>query len=71
MAFNEDQHQRRSAPASFEAKEPGKVYKGVERRRQHRRANKDRREEMRFELKPDRRQCTGRRADDKTPKFWG
>ena len=69
MDFN-DRNSLRTGTASFEAKEPGKVYKGVERRRQHRRANRDRREEMRFELKPDRRQCTGRRADDKTPKFW-
>ncbi len=69
MTFD-DRNSLRPGAANFEAKEPGRVYRGTERRRHHRRSNKDRREEMRFELKEDRRQCAGRRADDKTPKFW-
>jgi hypothetical protein len=74
-----------STRALFEAREPGSSsgtatfgeqeqrarYNGVERRRQHRRVKADRREELRFELdKPDRRVNPGRRAGDKSPKFW-
>lgn len=58
--------------AVFEARERApEAYKGAERRRNHRREHGDRRVEMRFEMdKPDRRVCTGRRADDKRPAFW-
>jgi len=56
----------------FDAREPAPTgYKGVERRRRHRRTRGDRREETRFEInKPDRRVKEGRRAEDKSPKFW-
>lgn len=62
--------QRQSAV--FGASDPSpQSYKGVERRRAHRRAHNDRRVEMRFEMdKVDRRICAGRRADDKRVNFW-
>jgi hypothetical protein len=48
-----------------------KTYTGVERRRDDRRKAQDRRDDVRFDLtKTDRRQCEGRREDDKSPKFW-
>ena len=48
----------------------GQKYTGPERRRENRR-QKDRREEVRFDPNSsDRRQSEGRRAGDKTPKFW-
>lgn len=58
--------------ASFEPAETrAETYKGPNRRRVHRRNRGDRREEMRFEPdKNDRRVNPGRRAEDKTPKFW-
>jgi hypothetical protein len=58
--------------AAFDAREPAPAaYKGVERRRKHRRTRGDRREQTRFEIdKPDRRVSEGRRAEDKSPKFW-
>ena len=72
-----------SSKASFYAKEPTpassngskaavqKKYMGEERRKGNRRANQDRRGEVRFELnKSDRRQSQGRRSTDITPKFW-
>ena len=67
----ETQPQTRGS-ALFESKDPeSESYKGAERRRGHRRSNGDRRQEMRFELdKSDRRENPGRRAEDKTPKFW-
>jgi len=46
-------------------------YKGKERRSENRREAKDRREEVRFEIKKtDRRDSQGRRSDDKTPTFY-
>ena len=62
----------RSRPAVFgEVERPKASYTGTERRRQTRRHQRDRREELRFELdKTDRRVCEGRRAEDKTLKFW-
>jgi hypothetical protein len=61
-----------SGNAVFEAKDPAQeAYKGAERRRGHRRGHDDRRLEMRFDMdKPDRRDCAGRRGDDKRPNFW-
>lgn len=48
-----------------------KAYAGQERRRRNRRGQKERREEVRFELdKEDRRQLSGRRKEDKVPGFW-
>ena len=55
-------------PAGVGEKKP---YNGAERRRENRRKNEDRREEVRFDLKKtDRRQSDGRREVDKAPKFW-
>jgi hypothetical protein len=64
--------QERSHPAVFgEIERPQERYTGAERRRQHRRKQTDRREELRFELdKTDRRVCEGRRGEDKNLKFW-
>jgi len=43
----------------------------TERRRENRREAKDRREEVRFEIKKtDRRETHGRRSDDNSPTFW-
>jgi len=72
MKLEESNHYPRGGAAVFEEKERSpQAYKGTERRRKHRRHHTDRREEMRFDLtKPDRRVCEGRRADDKSPKFW-
>ena len=62
----------RSGPAVFgEVERPKQRYTGVERRRKNRRAQSDRRQELRFELDTtDRRVSTGRRADDNDIKFW-
>ena len=47
------------------------IYNGPERRKEDRRANADRREEVRFELdKDDRRKNEGRRESDATPKYY-
>ena len=66
----------------FEARDPGPVtdhiddphakkYMGPERRRDNRRQQADRRDDVRFDLKAtDRRQKSGRRQDDKDTKFW-
>lgn len=64
--------EERSGPAVFEERKRSSTgYKGPERRRSHRRAQRDRRMELRFELdKPDRRTSTGRRATDQRSKFW-
>ena len=61
-----------SSRAVFGEIEPQKPrYTGAERRRQTRRKQADRREELRFELdKTDRRVSAGRRADDIDIKFW-
>ena len=60
-----------SPPSSEEEDKTLKKYIGPERRRDNRRAGKDRRDEVRFELgKEDRRQSQGRRRGDKNPKFW-
>ena len=67
--------------STFYSRDPGsgvaegvqkeKPYSGVERRRDTRRKNKDRRGDVRFEVdKDDRRKTEGRRKGDKTPKFW-
>jgi len=71
---------RQKKTALFEAREPSAsqdagnstaIFKGAERRRDHRRIQGDRRVEMRFDMdNPDRRVCQGRRAEDNTPKFW-
>ncbi len=63
---------REVSPPSYEEEDqPLKKYMGPEKRRQNRRAGKDRRDEVRFELgKEDRRQNQGRRRGDKNPKFW-
>lgn len=46
------------------------AYKGPEQRSEHRRKNKDRREDIRFEPdKEDRRQKPGRRKSDHDPWF--
>lgn len=46
-------------------------YKGPERRREVRRKNSDRRQDIRFEPdKDDRRQSPGRRKDDKDNNLW-
>ena len=53
--------------------EPGEEskYTGKERRKENRRESKDRREEVRFEIKKtDRRETQGRRKDDKSPTFY-
>ena len=48
-----------------------KQYKGIERRKDNRRQNLDRRTDVRFEpSKEDRRQNPGRREDDAAPTFW-
>ena len=68
--------------ASFYSRDPNHViqdkldpkkkkYMGIERRRDDRRKAQDRRVDVRFDLdKEDRRQCTGRREEDKSAKFW-
>ena len=64
---------REVSPPSYEEEEgkPLKKYMGPERRRDDRRAGKDRRDEVRFEIgKDDRRQSQGRRRGDKNPRFW-
>jgi len=70
-ADNNDNH-RRGSSAVFEAQErTTATFNGVNRRRDHRRGHRDRREEMRFEMeKPDRRLIAGRRHDDMVSKFW-
>ena len=72
MTLLMDKQPQTGGSALFESKDPqSETYKGVERRRGHRRSRGDRRLEMRFELdKSDRRENPGRRAGDKTPKFW-
>ncbi len=72
MSLQLTERQERSRPAVFgEVERPKEHYTGAERRRQHRRKQTDRREELRFDLKKtDRRVCEGRRADDKNLKFW-
>ena len=45
-------------------------YNGVERRRTNRRSMADRRGDIRFDLKGDRRELQGRREADKAPRFW-
>ncbi len=69
-------------PNPFESSEPGaaggkagasgkKKYVGVERRRDNRRKQQDRRGEVRFDANSsDRRESHGRREDDNSPKFW-
>lgn len=47
-----------------------RAYNSVERRRGMRRALQERRQEIRFDLKGDRRESPGRREQDKAPKFW-
>lgn len=47
-----------------------KKYLGIERRRKNRRQARDRRIDVRFEMKSDRRKSEGRREDDATTKFW-
>jgi hypothetical protein len=66
-----ERHER-SGPAVFgEVERPKQRYTGVERRRNNRRAQSDRRQELRFELDTtDRRVSAGRRADDNDIKFW-
>jgi hypothetical protein len=52
-------------------KDGKKKYVGPERRKENRRSQTDRRGEVRFEVKKsDRRENSGRREDDKSPKFW-
>ena len=47
------------------------MYKGKERRKTNRRSTHERRTDVRFELDSnDRRQNTGRRKTDFTPKYW-
>lgn len=61
----------RGNSAVFEARDCSATYNGANRRRDHRRDNSDRRQELRFEMdKPDRRKIAGRRKDDKRPNFW-
>jgi len=64
----------RSAGRAFiseiEASPERRTYSGVDRRREIRRQNKDRRVEVRFDLKGDRREGFGRRADDASVKLW-
>ena len=65
--YSRDPH----AGSSSKDDKEGGSYNSEERRRRMRRSNTDRREEVRFEPgKDDRRQNTGRRKDDKQPKFW-
>ena len=47
-----------------------KIYTGEERRRRQRRVASDRRANIRFDIKGDRRQSRGRRSDDQSPDFW-
>ncbi|MCB1844391.1 MAG: hypothetical protein KDI09_15630 [Halioglobus sp.] len=47
-----------------------RAYNNVERRRGMRRSLEERRQEIRFDLKGDRRETPGRREQDKAPKFW-
>lgn len=63
----------------FDAKQPGtdaekdgkKKYLGPERRKDNRRSQTDRRGEVRFDVNSnDRRESSGRRKDDESPKFW-
>jgi hypothetical protein len=72
MTMLMDKEPQCGGSALFESKDPQSgSYKGAERRRTHRRSRGDRRLEMRFELdKSDRRENPGRRAGDKTPRFW-
>ncbi|MDO8860520.1 hypothetical protein Q6D67_02315 [Haliea sp. E1-2-M8] len=59
------------APPVCKDKQGEEKYTGVERRKTERRDHQDRREEVRFDItKEDRRSGSGRRKDDKTPKFW-
>jgi hypothetical protein len=76
-------HESKDSKAHFESRDVApptydpadtknpKKYMGPERRRENRRGGHDRRQDVRFELnKEDRRQRSGRRHDDKAPKFW-
>lgn len=47
-----------------------KKYLGIERRVTNRRQAQDRRGDVRFEMKTDRRTNAGRREDDAAVKFW-
>lgn len=58
-------------PGGENAAGKSRKYMGVESRRRNRRANEDRRSDVRFEVdKEDRRKNEGRRRDDSNPKFW-
>lgn len=70
-----------SEKASFYSRDPDRMirdksdpkktrYIGMERRRGSRRKAQDRRVDVRFETKVDRRQTEGRRAEDVAPKFF-
>ena len=72
-----------SEKATFYSKDPGadaaqvedvtgrRQYNGVDRRRQNRRQQADRREDVRFEVsKEDRRKNEGRREDDAKVSYW-
>ena len=60
-----------SPGAAITDEDGNKQYRGVERRKENRRKEADRRTEVRFEPgKEDRRQTPGRREDDASPTFW-
>tara|TARA_R110000823_G_scaffold144958_6_gene275111 strand:+ start:5866 stop:6084 length:219 start_codon:yes stop_codon:yes gene_type:complete len=56
--------------AEIEESAAKRSYNGVERRRSNRRTMEDRRVDIRFDLKGDRREQQGRREADKAPRFW-
>jgi hypothetical protein len=69
MNYDRDKNHQRGSSAVFESKDRTSAsYTGINRRDLHRRSLADRRGEMRFQA--DRREGEGRRADDKTLKFY-
>jgi hypothetical protein len=70
-----------SRRASFYSRDPDRLirdkadprkkkYLGIERRMENRRKARERRVDVRFEVKVDRRQNPGRREEDASAKFW-
>jgi hypothetical protein len=70
-----------SRRASFYSRDPDRLirdknnpkkkkYLGIERRMENRRKAKERRVDVRFEMKNDRRQKPGRREEDAPAKYW-
>jgi len=59
-----------SPSSSYAKSNNGKKFMGVEKRRYRRRSGQDRRADIRFDIKGDRRQNNGRREEDAAPQFW-